>query len=142
MKTTKHSLLLVLAILLALLITTEQSIPTLTPDNSLLNAQCNYIMSYFSLNRFTTASYFQIDFTQSDIAVTDGQLNVTVNLNGSPMNTSTITSSCLNKVCIIRPGTTFNANTLVEPTFGLLRNPKYTASQKITVFVFFSATSN
>ncbi len=99
-------------------------------------------MSYFSYSKFTTASYFQVDFTQSDIAVNDGTLNVTVSLNGSVINSNTITSNCTNKVCIIKLGTAFNASTLVETTFGLLRNPKFTASQKITVFVYFGVNSN
>ena len=109
----KGSYLLILVIILTLFSSSEQAIPTIVPDNSLLNAQSNYIMSYFSLQRLTTSSYFQIDFSQTDIAVNDGTLNVSANLNGSAINSSTITSSCANKICIIRLGVTVNANTNV-----------------------------
>ena len=113
MVTSKGSSLLILVIILALFSFSEQAIPTIVPDNSLLNAQSNYIMSYFSLQRLTTSSYFQIDFSQTDIAVNDGTLNVSANLNGSAINSSTITSNCTNKICIIRLGITVNANTNV-----------------------------
>lgn len=113
MVTSKGSYFLILVIILALFSSSEQAIPTIVPDNSLLNAQSNYIMSYFSLQRLTTSSYFQIDFSQTDIAVNDGALNVSANLNGSAINSSTITSSCTNKICIIRLGVTVNANTNV-----------------------------
>jgi hypothetical protein len=142
MITSKGSSLLILSIIFALFITSEQAIPTIVPDNSLLNAQSNYIMSYFSLIKLTSSSYFQIDFSQSDILVTDGNLNVSVNLNGSPMNSSIITSNCTNKVCIIKLGAIVNANTNIETTFGLLKNPKFTATQKVNVFVFFETNSN
>lgn len=58
------------------------------------------------------------------------------------MNSSIITSNCTNKVCIIKLGAIVNANTNIETTFGLLKNPKFTATQKVNVFVFFETNSN
>lgn len=142
MKTTSTILLIFVGVILALLVPSEQSIPTIAPENSLLNVQSNYVMSYFTLNRFTTASYFQIDFSQCDITVNDGQLNISVSLNSSVINSTNVTSSCVSKVCTIRLNRAFNSSTLVETTFGLLRNPRFTASQRITVMVFFNSTSN
>lgn len=142
MNISKRTFIVLLVFIFALFATTEQSIPTIAIDNPLLNAPANYIMSYFSLQKLTSSSYIQIDFSQSDIGVNDGSLNVTVNLNGSPMNTTALTSNCISKVCIIRFGTTVNANTNIQTTLGLLINPKFTASEKVTVLVYFAANSN
>ncbi len=124
----KGSYILILTIIFAMLTASEQAIPTIAPDNTLLNAQANYVMSYFTLQKFTTSSYFQVDFSQSDIGVNDGALNVTVTLNGSAISNSTITSNCVSKICIIKLGITVNASTNIATTFGYLRNPKFTAT--------------
>lgn len=71
MKTRKISPWMFFILVLAIFWPTESSIPTIGLENNLLNAQTNYIMSYYNFRQFQTASYFQIDFSQSDITVTD-----------------------------------------------------------------------
>jgi hypothetical protein len=99
-------------------------------------------MSYFAFKSFQTTSYFQLDFSQCDIAVSDGPLNITANLGGTPISSSSMNASCTNKICIIKLGTSFATNTNVEVIFGQLRNPKYTANQRINVLIYFGVNSN
>jgi hypothetical protein len=70
-------------------------------------------MSYYNYKQFTTSSYFQIDFSQSDIIVSDGQLNVTASLSSIPVNQSLLQANCTSKICIIKIGASFPANTNV-----------------------------
>lgn len=70
-------------------------------------------MNYFAFKQFQTTSFFQLDFSQSDIAVPEGQINVTATLNTVPVNQSLITSSCINRTCTIRLGISFAMNTNV-----------------------------
>jgi hypothetical protein len=70
-------------------------------------------MNYYNFRPFLTSSYFQIDFSQSDIVVGDGQLNVTASLDKTSVTQTLISANCTNKVCIIRLGTAFPNNTNV-----------------------------
>lgn len=142
MKDLKVARKFLLMIILVCLASAQSSIPTISLENNVLNAQTNYIMSYYTLRAFQTSSYFQLDFTQSDITVPDGVLNSTATINGTTINQSLIQSNCTNRVCIIRLGTSFALNTNVVVSFGQLTNPRYTATQRITVFVFFANNSN
>ena len=142
METSKLSLLILLAIVLALIGPIQSSIPTIALENNVLNANTNYIMSYYNFRPFQTSSFFQIDFTQSDISVTDGILNVTTTLNSTSVTQSLIQANCTNRICIIRIGASFAENTNVVISFGQFRNPRYTAAQRITVFVYFGVNSN
>ena len=139
---TKLSSLALFIILLALIGPIHSSIPTIALENNVLNANSNYIMSYYNFRPFQTSSFFQIDFSQSDIAVTDGPLNVTATLNSTAVNQPLIQANCTSKVCIIRLGTSFAENTNILISFGRFRNPRFTAAQRITVFVYFGVNSN
>jgi hypothetical protein len=126
-----------------LILTTFSSIPTIIPENTLLNSQSNYIINYFALKQLQTTCYFQIDFSQSDVLVPTGTLNVTATYNGTAITQSSITSSCTSsKVCTIKLGTAGSANTNVAITFGMLTNPKYTASQPVNFFIYMGPNSN
>lgn len=108
-----HGSLFSLSILILALIcyTQQQSTPTIGPENPLLNGQTNYIVSYFAFRQFQTSSFFQLDFSQADIIITNGQLNVTASLNGTSVNQNSITANCTNKVCTVRLNTAFPVNT-------------------------------
>lgn len=141
-KTKKNHLYLCLVLILCMMKITNSSIPTVTPENPLLNSQSNYMMNYFSFRPFQTSSFFQLDFTQTDIIVNDGQLNVTASLNRTAVNSSSITANCTNKICLIKLRIAFAINTNVEILFGQVRNPRYTASQRINVLIYFGVNSN
>ena len=131
-----------LILILALLGSVESSIPTIAFENNVLNTQTNYIMSYYNFRPFQTSSFFQIDFTQSDVVVSDGPLNVSATLNNTVVNQTLIQANCTSRICIIRLRSSFAENNNIVMSFGQFRNPKYTASQKITVFVYFGVNSN
>lgn len=135
--------LLILAILVLIQPSSPQTIPTIVPDNPLLNGQANYILNYFvSKQLLTNSSYFQVNFSQADIVVPNAKLNVTVTANGNIISSGNTSVSCSTGVCTIKLGTTINNNTNLAINFGLMRNPKYTASQKISVLIYYSNTIN
>jgi hypothetical protein len=139
---TKRSSFLLFTILLALIGSIQASIPTISLENNVLNANTNYIMSYFNFRPIQTSSFFQIDFSQSDIAVTDGPLNVTATFNNTAINRSVIQANCTNRVCVIRPGTSLAENNNIIMSFGQFRNPRFTAAQRIVVMIYFGVNSN
>jgi hypothetical protein len=139
---TKLSSFLLFTILLAFIGSIQASIPTISPDNNVLNTNTNYIMSYYNFRPFQASSFFQIDFSQTDIAITDGRLNVNATFNNTAVNQSVIQANCTNRVCVIRLGTSFVENNNIIMSFGQFRNPRFTAAQRIVVMIYFGVNSN
>jgi hypothetical protein len=142
MPTNKIKSMILLVIFSILFLSNTQTIPTILPENNLLNSQTNYIMNYFAIRSFFTNSYFQIDFSQSDIIVPESTINISATLNNNPVNSANINASCSNKICILRLGTSFNSGTNIIINFGSFRNPRYTSTQRIGVFMFYSTNMN
>jgi hypothetical protein len=140
---TPHRITLFLVVILLLLLPScPQTIPTIVPDNPMLNGQANYILNHFVSKQLLSTSYFQVNFSQADIVVPNGKLNVTATANGNAISSTNTSVSCANEVCTIKLGTIINVSTNVVINFGLMRNPKYIASQKIGVFIYYSNISN
>ena len=58
------------------------------------------------------------------------------------MPSANLQANCLNKICVLKLGASFNSGINIIINFGVFRNPKYTASQKVGIFIYFSTSLN
>jgi hypothetical protein len=69
-------------------------------------------------------------------------LNITATINSNQVTSSNLMANCTNRVCVLRLGTGFSSGANLVVNFGLLRNPKYTSSQRINILIYYSIHIN
>jgi hypothetical protein len=120
-------------------------VPSITPNTPSIVSQSSYTMATFLPVNITTMSYFELNFTDSQIKATDGLLNCSLVYLGitttiSSIKNNNLDCSCTNNVCIITPGVNLLSNNNVQIIFGNLMNPTYISNQVIYITVQINAT--
>lgn len=128
----------ILAFLLLCLFIHDQSVPTITPINSMVRETTGYRITYYSFKTLSGASsYFRVDFSQSKIQVPEGTLSgCEIMYNNVLVNSPTCT--CENKICTFKPNHTASMNTKVEISFEGAVNPSYLSNQNLPISIYFS----
>lgn len=80
-KNTKKTINLQNCILIVLLITLTVSIPSIAPVNTLLFEKSSYTLSYFAFSKFEASSFFQLDFSMTNIEIPEGNITATAQVN-------------------------------------------------------------
>ncbi len=129
-------------LLIVFLVAVHSNIPTIQPENATLYQSSNYVLNYYSVKNFTSLSYFDIDFSASDITVPNSNATNNCLVSIGDRNATLPTCSCTSSICRIKPNMITNTSANVVLTFGPLVNPPYFYQQKVNAFISFFPSNN
>jgi len=125
-------------LLLLTLAAAQQGSLQVTPLNSVLFANSNYQVSYYTFKTLPSSATFLLDFTSTYIVVPNTTLNVTASVGSSSVNGAT--GTCSSSKCTLKLNNQVAANSNLSFVVGNLQNPYFLMNQTIVTIITFNSS--
>jgi len=127
-----------LLLLLLALACAQQGSLQVTPLNSVLYANSNYQINYYTVRLLPATATFLRDFTNTYVVVPNAVLNITASVGNNPV--SNANGTCSSNKCTLKLNNQVAANGNLTFIIGSLQNPYFSMNQTLTTNITFNTS--